>query len=185
MIPILSLWLPILVSAVLVFIVSSILHMVLKYHHKEYRQLPDEDATLETLHTAGVSPGMYHFPYCASPNDMKKPEVAEKYARGPVGFMTVMPNGLPNMGKFLTQWFLYLIVVGIFVAYLAGRTFGEGEHYLTIFRYVGTVAFMTHGLSQVVDAIWKGAPWSAAGKSVFDGLVYGLVTAGTFGWLWP
>jgi len=185
MISIVSLWLPILVSAVFVFVVSSILHMVFKYHHKEFRQLPSEDETLETLHRVGVSPGLYHFPYCASPKDMGKPEIAEKYARGPAGFLTVIPNGLPNMGKYLVQWFLYTVLVGVFVAYLASRTFDAGENYLAIFRFVGTIAFLAYGLGQVADSIWKGAPWSATSKNVFDGLVYALVTAGAFGWLWP
>lgn len=185
MIPIPSLWLPILASAILVFVVSSILHMVFKYHHKEFRQLPSEDETLEMLHSAGVTPGLYHFPYCASPNDMSKPEVAKKYARGPAGFLTVIPSGTPNMGKYLVQWVLYTVLVGVFLAYLAGRTFGEGENYLTVFRFVGTAAFMTYGVGQIADSVWKGTPWSATGKNVFDGLLYALVTAGVFGWLWP
>ena len=184
-IPILSLWQPILASSVLIFAASSIVHMVFKYHNKEFRQLPSEEATLETLHQAGVSPGLYHFPHCASPQDMAKPEVAAKYARGPVGFLTVVASGVPNMGKYLIQWFLYIVLVGVFLAYLAGRTFGAGEHYLTVFRFVGTAAFLTYGVSSMIDSIWKGAPWSATCKHVFDGLVYSLLAAGVFGWLWP
>ncbi len=185
MIPIPSLWLPILVSAALVFVVSSVLHMVFKYHHKEYRRLPDEDAMLNSFHEAGLTPGLYHFPHCATPKEMNEPEVAKKFERGPVGFVTVMPSGLPNMTKFLIQWFLYTVLVGIFIAYIAGRTHAAGTSYLSIFRFVGTIAFMTYGLSEIVSSVWKGAPWSATGKMMFDGLAYALVTAGAFGWLWP
>jgi hypothetical protein len=28
-------------------------------------------------------------------------------------------------------------------------------------------------------------PWSIVLKESFDGLIYSLLTAGTFGWLWP
>lgn len=185
MIPILSLWLPIVVSAVLVFIASSILHMVFTYHHKEYRKLPNEDDALEALRRGGVTPGLYHFPHCSTPADMKNPDMADKYAKGPVGFMSVVPNGLPNMGAYLAKWFGFLVVVGVFIAYLAGRTFAPGADYLAVFRFVGTVAFLTYGVGQIADTIWKGAPASATVKNAFDGLIYALVTAGAFGWLWP
>lgn len=184
MISIASLWLPIVVSAVLVFVVSSVLHMVLKFHQKEYRELPNEDETLEALHRAGLTPGTYVFPHCL-PADMQKSDVVEKYKRGPVGILNVMASGAPSMGKFLVQWFVYCLVVGVFIAYLTGRTYDAGTNYLAIFRFVGTIAFMTYGLSEIVSSIWKGAPWSATVKFMIDGLVYALVTAGVFGWLWP
>lgn len=185
MIPLLSLWMPIVVSAVLVFAVSSVLHMVFKYHNREYRQLPEEDRVLALLREGGVRPGLYHFPYCADYKDLQDPEMAERWKRGPVGFVTVTPSGLPDMARHLTLWFAFTVVVGVFIAYLAGRTHAPGTSYLSIFRFAGTIAFMTYGLSEVVGSIWKGAPWSATAKSVFDGLLYALVTAGAFGWLWP
>ena len=40
----LALWLPIVVSAVLIFFASFVLHMVLTYHWSDYRRLPDEKA---------------------------------------------------------------------------------------------------------------------------------------------
>ncbi len=185
MIPIPQLWLPIVVSAVVVFVASSILHMVLKYHYKDYRKLPDEDGILDTLSGASLTPGYYSFPNCSDPSEMGKPEVMEKFKRGPVGFLTVVPSGAPKLGKFLGQWFVYVLVVGIFIAYLTGRTHAAGTSYLSIFRYVGTVAFMTYGLAEAVSSIWKGAPWTMTCKMMVDGLVYALLTAGVFGWLWP
>ena len=184
MISIASLWLPIVVSAVLVFVASSVLHMVLKFHQKEYRELPNEDEALETLHRADLTPGTYVFPHCL-PADMQNSDVVEKYKRGPVGILNVLPSGPPSMGKFLVQWFVYCLVVGAFIAYIAGRTHGAGTSYLAIFRFVGTIAFMTYGLSETVSSIWKGAPWSATAKFMIDGLIYALLTAGVFGWLWP
>lgn len=185
MISLVDLWLPTVVAAVLVFVVSSILHMVFKYHHKDFRPLPKESETLASLRGLGLTPGLYFFPFCADHKDMAKPEMIERYNKGPVGMMTVMPSGAPAMGKFLGLWFVFCLVVGVFVAYLAGRTLAPGAHYLAVFRFTGTVAFMAFGLGHVTDSIWKGQPWSATVKALFDGLVYALVTAGTFGWLWP
>jgi len=184
MVPLTALWLPILLSAVIIFVASSIIHMLLKYHNSEYHQLPDEDKSLAALRAMGLKRGTYVFPYCTH-KDMKSPASVEKYKQGPVGHMTIMPNGPPNMGKYLVQWFVYCLVIGLFVAYLTGRTLAPGTHYLTVFRVAGTAAFMAYGLGNLVNAIWKGQTWTATIKEVFDGLVYGLLTAGTFGWLWP
>jgi hypothetical protein len=116
---------------------------------------------------------------------MKSPEMIEKYKQGPVGMMTVLPGGPPAMPKFLVSWFGYCLVIGIFVAYLAWHTVAPGSNYRVVFRVVGTAAFLAYGLGHLSDGIWKGQTWSATTKEVIDGLVYGLLTAGTFGWLWP
>jgi hypothetical protein len=185
MVPTHTLWLPILLSAVIVIVASSILHMVLPIHKSDYRKLPDEDRVLDALRTAGVTPGrVYFFPF-TNHKDMKKPEVAEKFKRGPVGLLTVMSCDMPNMGKFLAQWFAYCLVVGFFVAYLTGHTRPPGAHYLSVFRIAGTAAFLGYAFAQIQDSIWKGQTWGVTFKHVFDGLIYGLLTAGTFGWLWP
>lgn len=185
MVPIVALWLPILLSAVIVFVASSIAHMVLPYHKSDYRKLPDEDKVLDALRAAGVTPGpVYQFPHCTHQN-MKSQESMERFKRGPVGHLTIIPSGAPNMGKYLGLWFVYCVVIGIFVAYLTGRTLGAGTDYLMVFRVAGTTAFLGYSLAQVQDAIWKGQTWGVTFKHVFDGLIYGLLTAGTFGWLWP
>jgi nucleoside recognition membrane protein YjiH len=185
MVPITALWLPILLSAVIVFVVSSIIHMFLPIHKSDYRKLPDEDKVLDALRAAGVTPGRkYHFPFCTH-KEMKSPEVVEKFKRGPVGLLTVIPSGAPAMGKYLVQWFLYCLVVGVFVAYLTGRTRVAGTPYLEVFRVAGTTAFLGYSVAQIQDAIWKGETWGVTFKHVLDGLIYGLLTAGTFGWLWP
>jgi hypothetical protein len=111
--------------------------------------------------------------------------MTEKYKQGPVGLMTVVPNGPPAMPKFLGLWFAYCLIVGFFVAYLTGHTVAPGAHYLAVFRVVGTAAFLAYGLGNLSNGIWKGQPWSIVIKEVIDGLVYASLTAGTFGWLWP
>ncbi len=184
MVAIHTLWIPILLSAVIVFVASSIIHMVLPYHRSDYKKLPDEDKVLAALRSAGVSRGVYMFPHCTH-KDMKSPELAEKQKQGPVGAMTIFQSGPPNMGKYLATWFVYCVVVGIFTAYLTGRTLPPGTVYLAVFRVAGTVSFMAYGVGQIVNGIWMGQPRSTVFKHVFDGLVYSLLLAGTFGWLWP
>ena len=182
MVSLTALLLPILLSAVIVFVASSVIHMVLKYHASDYRQLPEEDRLLGAMRPAGLTPGLYHFPFCTH-KDMNTPAMQEKYKQGPVGFMTVYPSGPVAMPKFLGMWFAYCLLVGFFVAYLTGRTVMPG--YLGVFRVAGTAAFLAFGLGPLVNGIWKGQPWSMVLKEAFDGLVYSLLTAGTFGWLWP
>jgi hypothetical protein len=184
MVPLTDLWLPILLSAVIVFVASSIMHMLLPYHRSDYQRLPDEDSVLIALRAAGLKRGLYVFPFCTH-NEMKSPAVIEKYKQGPVGMMTVLPNGPPAMPKFLGLWFGYCLLVGLFVAYLSGRTLAPGTHYLEVFRVAGTAAFLAYGLGHLSNGIWKGQTLSMTIKEVVDGLVFGLLTAGTFGWLWP
>jgi hypothetical protein len=184
MVSITALWLPILVAAVIVFIASSIIHMVLPYHRTNYRQIPDEDKVRDALRPSNLKPGLYFFPFCTHKN-MKSPEIQEKYKQGPVGLITIFPSGPPSMPKFLGLWFAYCLLIGFFAAYLTGRTVAFGAHYPAVFRVAGTAAFMTFGLGPLVNGIWKGLPWSVVLKETFDGLIYALLTAGTFGWLWP
>jgi hypothetical protein len=184
MVPLTALWLPILLSAVIVFVASSVMHMLLKYHQSDYRQLPDEDKVLAALRSAGLKPGQYIFPFC-TPKDMKSLAATEKYKQGPVGRLNIVPSGPPAMPKFLIQWFVFCLLIGFFVAYLAAHTLALGTHYLAVFRVVGTAAFLAYGLGNLSNGIWKGQTWAATIKEVVDGLVYGLLTAGTFGWLWP
>ena len=179
-----ALWLPILLAAVIVFFASFVMHMVLKYHHRDYRQVPDEDKVRAVLRAANLTRGIYVIPYCTH-KDMKSPAMAEKYKEGPVALITSFPPGPPAMPKFLGQWFAFCLLVGIFVAYLTGHTVAPGAHYLVVFRVAGTAAFLAYGLGNIVNGIWKGQPWGNVIKEVVDGLIYALLTAGTFGWLWP
>lgn len=185
MVPILSLLAPIFVAAVLVFVVSSILHMVLTYHRADYRRLPHEAAAMDALRHPDLTPGHYFFPWCPGMKEMKSPEMQEKLQRGPVGMLTIIPSGGGGIGKNLATWFAFLLVVSVFVAYLTGRTLAPGAHYLQVFRIAGTVAFMAYGVGQIVQSVWHGAPWSNTARALVDGSIYALVTGGAFGWLWP
>ncbi len=182
--PLSALWLPIVLSAVIVFVASSIMHMLLPYHKGDYQKVPDEDKVLPALSAAGLKRGHYVFPYC-TPKEMRSPGMIEKYNRGPVGMITVFNSGPPVLPKFLGMWFVYCLLISFFVGYLAAHTILPGAYYLRVFRVVGTAAFLAYGFGTISNAIWKGQTFSFTVKEVIDGLVYALLTAGTFGWLWP
>jgi len=185
MVPILSLWLPILLSAVAVFILSSVIHMVLGYHKNDFLGFPNEKQVMDDLRKHNLPEGNYSFPRANSMKDMGSPEFVEKMKQGPVGMMTITKSGSPNMGKELTLWFVYSIIVGIFAAYIAGNALAPGAHYLAVFRFAGATAFVGYSLALLQNSIWYKRGWAATFKSMFDGLIYALFTGGIFGWLWP
>ena len=184
MVSLAALWLPILLSAVVVFIASSILHMLLPFHRSDYKQLPEEDRILAALRTVDLKRGLYAFPY-STHKEMNSPAMQEKRKLGPVGMLTVFPKGPVNMGKFLGLWFVYCLIVSVLVALIAGQTLAPAAEHRTVFHVIGVSAFLAYGVGQLVNGIWGGQPWSNVAKHVFDGLIYALLTAFTFGWLWP
>jgi hypothetical protein len=185
MVTIVALWLPIVVSAVIVFIASSLLHMVLPFHKSDWAGIPREDDVMAALRKAGVKPGDYMMPHSSSMAAMKDPAFVEKFTRGPVAVMTIMPGGPPAMGSQLAQWFVYCLIVGVLAAYIAGRALQPGAHYLSVFRFAGATAFFAYSVGLWQNSIWYKRKWSTTIKSTIDGLIYGLLTGGTFGWLWP
>jgi Flp pilus assembly protein TadB len=185
MVPIHWLWQPILLSAVFVFILSSLIHMVLKYHSTDFKKLPDEDAAANALQNLKIPPGEYMYPYATSMKEMRTPEFQKKLERGPGLKLTLWPGGRPSMTGNLIQWFVYSVVIGIFCAYVAGRALTWGAPYLSVFRFVGVTAFCCYALAGWQESIWYKRAVSTSLKNTLDGLIYALVTAGTFGWLWP
>lgn len=180
-----ALWLPLVLSAVGVFIVSAVLHMVLKYHQADYRKIPNQDLVLAELGKANVPPGLYQFPNFGSMKECNTPEAKARFRSGPNGILTVMPAGEMSMGKYLGMWFVFCLLVSLFTAYLTGHTVATGTDYLAVFRVAGTAAFMAYGLGHFVQSVWHGAPWANTLRAMADGLLYACVTAGFFGWLWP
>jgi hypothetical protein len=185
MVSIASLWLPILLSAVAVFVISSIIHMLLPYHKSDYGQLPDEDKVMEALRPFNIPPGDYTIPCPGSSKNMKSPEYKEKITKGPVAFMTVLPSGQRSMAGSMILWFVYSVIVSIFAAYIASRALAPGADYLSVFRFAGATTFIGYSLALLQHSIWYKRSWLTTFKSMFDGLVYALFTAGIFGWLWP
>jgi hypothetical protein len=180
MVTIVSLWLPILLSSVFVFVASAIVHMALPHHHADHRAAPNEDVALAALRALNLTPGDYMAPH---PRNMKKPEKGEKPATTSIYLLRVLT--FRGMGPLLGQWFVYIVIVGAMSAYVAGRALGPGAPYLAVFRFAGTAAFLSYAVAMWQDSIWYGRPWGTTIRYTIDGLVYACLTAGTFGWLWP
>lgn len=179
-----SLWLPIIVSVALVFIASSIIWMALPWHKGDYKKAPNEDALLNVVRSGGLTAGQYGFPMPSEPCNWKEEGFKEKYAKGPWGVLLVQKSGV-NMGVNLALWTLYLLIVSVFTAYIATHALHSGEKYLRVFQVCGAAAAMSYAVGAMPASIWGGRPWKATGKDMVDGLLYALLTAGVFGWLWP
>lgn len=176
---------PILLSAVLVFVASSIIHMLLPWHKSDCSTLPSEDRLRDVLRPLAIPPGDYMVPRPGNAADIRTPEFAEKLRQGPVLMMTVMPNGPFSMRRNLILWFLYCVAMGIFAAYVASRALPPGAPYLRVFQLAGAAAFGGYVLALWQMSIWYHRAWNTTIKTSIDGLIYALLTAGTFGWLWP
>jgi hypothetical protein len=180
-----ALWLPILLSAVFVFVVSSVIHMTPLWHKSDYPKIDKESEILNALRPFAIAPGEYFLPRAGSAKDMRSPEFIEKMNKGPVALLTVFPNGMVSMGRNLSLWFLNAVVVSYFAAYVASHAFAPGVSYLRVFQLVGATAFAAYALALPQMWIWYGRSARMTVKALIDGLIYGALTAGTFGWLWP
>lgn len=180
---ILSLWLPILLSAIAVFVASSLIWTVVQWHNADWKKLPDEEAARSAL--SGTPAGEYAMPHAADAKARRDEAWQARFREGPTAMLVVLPPGGPAMGRQLLQWFVYTLVVSFLVAYVASVTLPAGTDYLTVFRVVGTVAILAWAGNAGTGSIWFGHGWARTAKDVADGIVYGLLTAGIFGWLWP
>ena len=180
-----ELWLPILLSAVIVFLASSVIHMAPLWHRTDYPKLANQEQVMDALRPLALPPGDYMMPRPAGNEEMRSAEFAEKVRRGPNIILTVLPNEAWSMGRNLGMWFLYVLIVSIFAAYVAGRALLPGAEYLAVFRFAGVAAFLSYTVALWQMSIWYRRAWSLTTKATVDGLIYALLTAGTFGWLWP
>ena len=180
-----SLLLPVLIASVVVFFLSWLSHMLLKYHQSDFPKLPNEDGVMDALRRFDIPPGDYMMPCGSGPESMKDPAFLEKLKKGPVILMTVLPKSGFGMGKSLIQWFTFCVVVSVFAGYIAGQALPAGASYLEVFRFAGCTAFIGYAMAQWQDSIWYKRKWSTTLKNNIDGLVYGLFTGGVFGAMWP
>ncbi|MDB6127330.1 MAG: hypothetical protein JWM35_1226 [Verrucomicrobia bacterium] len=182
----LVLWLPILLSAVVVFVISSLVHMVLKWHSNDYKTLPNEDAVRDAIRAGNPGPGRYVMPHCKEMKEMSGEVMTKKYTEGPVGHLTLLPNGMPKMGKYLGQWFVWSLVIAVVAAYIAARVYGlDHIHARSAAKMVGAISFIAHGFGTITESIWTGRPWSQSVKYLIDAAMYAVGSGFVFCWLWP
>ncbi|MEM8710889.1 MAG: hypothetical protein AAGG01_08050 [Planctomycetota bacterium] len=180
-----DLWLPILVSSVAVFFLSSLIHMGLRYHMRDYLRLPDEQDAIESIRGREIPPGDYMFPHCENMADLATEEMQTKFKEGPVGMLTLMPSGPPTMGKQLLQWFAFTVVMSVFIAYVASLTVSSADSFGRILRVVSAVTFLAYVGAEPMQSIWKRRSWGTTARFGLDGVFYGLATGAVFAWLWP
>lgn len=180
-----SLWLPILLSAVIVFVVSSIIHMASPWHKSDYPRIPNEDKVRDALRPFAIPPGDYMVPRPSSSQELRSPEFLERVKQGPVMVVTFLPNAMMPMGRNLTLWFLYAVAIGAFAGYVAGHALPPGATHALVFWFVAVTAFLGYTAALWQMSIWYRRAWSTTFKATVDGVIYALVTAGTFVWLWP
>ena len=180
-----QLWMPILLAAVLVFVASSLIHMVFKWHNPDYRKLGNEDDVRAAIRASSPAPGMYMIPHCIGADAMKDPAMQKKWEEGPIGFLMLRPSGMPSMGGALGSWFALTLIVSLFAGYLASRTVPVGASFLAVCRVVGIATFLAYAFGGPIHAIWAAKPWASAAKEVLDAAIYATVSACAFAWLWP
>jgi hypothetical protein len=178
---ILGLWLPIIVSAVIMFFASFLIWAVFNYHNRDFSPTGDEEAVRAAL--KGSAPGFYIVPFCLDPAEAKKPEVRQKLEEGPLAYITVGKSGMPNMAPRMVQMFAFFVLVGVLCAYFVSRTLAPDAEYLSVFRVAGTVVFIANSFAVVPLSIWFDRPWSMTVKDFIDALIYAVLAGGVFGWL--
>jgi hypothetical protein len=183
MVSLMSLWLPIVLGAVAVFFASSLIHMVFKWHNADYRKHPNEEGLRGTL--ANTAPGQYSVPHCLGPKDMQDAAIQKKFTDGPVAMMWVLPNGMPNMGKMLGQWFALNLLVCLLTGYIAAHTLAAGTAPMQVLRVTASIGFLAYAVGGVSDGIWFGKPWAAVAKDLADALIYGFAAGAVFAAMWP
>jgi hypothetical protein len=176
---------PILLSAVLVFVASSIIHMLSPWHKSDFPRLAREDEFRAAVGPLDLPPGDYMVPRAYSTKEMQSAEFLAKMEQGPNVIMTVMPKGKMTMTQSLVLWFFYILAMSIAAAYVAGRALAPGADYLQVFRFVTTTAFLGYSAALLQMSIWYKRAWNITIKSMIDGFIYATLTAGMMGWLWP
>jgi hypothetical protein len=178
-----QLWLPIIVSALAVFVASFLVWMVLPHHKKDVKVLPDEKALTDHLRQLDLAPGLYMWPNCSGA-EMKSDEFKARYEAGPWGSMNVLANK-PNFVRNLVLVFLFYLVVSVFVGYLTSLATPDASRFLAVFRVAGAAGVLAYCAGSIPGALFFGKPGRFILTDFIDGVVYGLLTGAIFGWLWP
>lgn len=182
---VLQLWLPIVLTSVFIFIASSLIHMVFKWHNSEYGKLANEDAVAAAIRAGNALPGQYVFPHCMDMKEMQSDEMMKKYREGPIGLLTLRRNGPPAMGPALIMWFLFTLILAAITALIAVKSIGLEAHAHTAAHLVGLVTLLAYGAGSVQAGIWMGKPWGSVAKDLLDSFIYAVISAATFLYFWP
>jgi hypothetical protein len=174
-----ALWMPIVLSAVVLFFASFVAWTVLPHHESDFRKAPNEEKLMATVRELNLPPGSYMFPWC-SHQEMKNPAMQERYKQGPRGKLVVWD--MPNMGRNLLLTFLYFLIVATFTAYIGYTAMGSGVDFMRVFRIIGSIGVLVYASSGQLNAVWF--PRRTL-MDFIDGIAYGILMGLTFALLWP
>ncbi len=181
-----TLWMPILATAVAIFIASSLIHMVFKWHNSDYRALANEDAVRAAINAGAPSPGLYVIPYCKDMKDMGSETMQKKFVEGPNALVTVRANGLPNMGSFLGQWFVLTLGVAAAIALVTACVVPAGAaNASNAGCLAGMMTFLAYVVGSACNSVWMGKTWASTAKDALDAAIYGVITGAIFMKFWP
>jgi hypothetical protein len=178
------LWLPILLSTVVVWIISAVVWMALPHHKRDFIALPDEDGFMDAVRKSGIKPGNYIFPDFRDPKVMKSEKTQKALNEGPVGHLSVWQTPLTMGGKMAATFIVYL-VVSTLIAYLTRVALPGAAPFAKVFQVAATAGILAYCFSFIPNAVWFGSYKRTIVANVVDGIVYGLITGALFAWLWP
>jgi hypothetical protein len=176
----LSLALPIILSAVALFFASFLSWMVLKLHKDDWGKLEKEDEFLAAVGKCDIPRGSYMFPCPSSPEEMQSEAFQKRYDAGPRGVITILPK--VHMGLNLGLTALYYLAVSFVLGYLATLALKPGADFLSVFRFVFTAGFLALLAALVPQAIWF-RPRIVG--HVIDSVAFAAIAAVLFAALWP
>lgn len=180
-----QLLLPLIAAAVLVFVASSLIHMVFKWHNPDYQKLGNEDEVMAAIRKGMSGGGQYAIPHCMDMKQMQTPEMQKKLEDGPTGFIVVRGPGKPGVGKPLALWFALTLLVSGVAGCILATTLGPGAARGQVLHIAGLISFAAFAVGSVSDAIWFARPWRAVGKDLLDAVIYAGIIGGTYAVLWP
>ena len=178
------LWLPVLLSAGAIWIVSAIVGMALPHHKRDFVGLPDEDGFMDYLRGRGIEPGNYLFPDFRDREALKSEKVEKALNEGPVGHLSVWQTPVTMGGKLVATFVVYL-VVSTLIAYLTRVALPGAASFAKVFQVAATAGVLAYCFSFIPNALWFSAYRRTIVASVFDGILYGVITGAIFAWCWP
>ena len=180
----LPLWLPILLSAAGVWILSAIVWMALPHHKQDFIALSDEDAFIDYLRKSGIKPGNYVFPDFRDREAMKSEKICKAMKEGPVGHLSVWQTPVTMGGKMVATFIVYL-VVSTLIAYLTRVASPGAAPFPRVFQVAASAGILAYCFSFIPNALWFGSYRRTIVANFIDGLIYGAITGAIFAWRWP
>jgi hypothetical protein len=177
-----SLWLPVVLSAAAVWMWSFLSWAAMDLHGRDWLRAPDEDALMSAIRQLSIKPGAYMFPK-ATHAQAKDPAVQEKFRVGPMGTLVVF--GPVSMPANMLATLAINLLASVLIAYAGSAALPPGASFGQVLQVLGTVGVLTYAFAPLPEKIWFQGRTHSKIMCVVDGLVQGLATGAIFAALWP